>query len=434
MIRKKILFNLMSGLIFFIANPLFSAPDTSLSIFSDALPEQWALFSGKGVEPLLSADPRPHISLTYKGAAPFGFMKMNCRLSEHALLLNVDQPEQYALVFYLNSGNDSFGVNCGGQQIQVRLDFFTANAEEYSSDYIKCREFIDHGAIDSDSTTWQKTEIPFHLFNPRKKELDSIKALWLQFANSDIPRAGISIADISLQRQTIKIKKQTIMDDESFCEFKEIPQRLLMPKNARISIEGPNLVVNGKPRFIIGTQVSAAPDQGVEGPPTIGYHEKYKWIYEKLPDYETCQRLGFDSMGFFVPGDWMLEFDQNVAWNRKPESFKRLFSFLQEIHLPLYVDFTLFPHVHGKLTEMPGFPPAAKMNPSYKQHWLPFNTDTEEGMSYLRRFWEYGARLMVDRGFTPFFYELFNEPSYFSTSPQNRQRFQLALKQNYQTI
>ncbi|MEK6647137.1 MAG: beta-galactosidase trimerization domain-containing protein [Candidatus Firestonebacteria bacterium] len=232
-------------------------------------------------------------------------------------------------------------------------------------------------------------------------------------------------------------------EDVYFPEFKDLDKTTLM--SAEIKIDGPNYIVSGKPRFITGVQYP----EGIawsNGGPTMaggssssGYAEKYKWIYEEIMGYNEAQRLGIDTLGFFVVNGWMQKYTpktpfffggkKDIAENEPVQD-----KLIRELKLPLYVDFTMFPWGGGQLSQTNCIPERAKSDPTLKQHWLCFDPDNEDGMKLYKEYWEYGAKKVVENGGNPLFYELFNEPSYFCECNENRKKFAAWLETKYKNI
>ena len=82
-------------------------------------------------------------------------------------------------------------------------------------------------------------------------------------------------------------------DTGRFPEFNEIPTELLFPKNAQISVDRHgNLLFNGAPRHLIGTEIGLQ-QLAADLRPSAGYDRKlYRWLYEETLNYENSQRLG----------------------------------------------------------------------------------------------------------------------------------------------
>lgn len=93
-----------------------------------------------------------------------------------------------------------------------------------------------------------------------------------------------------------------------FPEFKELSAPVLFPKGGEITIDRyGNYCLNGRPRFLLGAQI---PNKIVGSmAPTEGYPASLKWLYEQVIDYETAQRIGFDTLSTFVSEQWVRSID-----------------------------------------------------------------------------------------------------------------------------
>ena len=351
-----------------------------------------------------------------------------------------------ALRFYINGGKDILGRFQGGQDIQVLLKFVkTDGTIQRAKQFVRLNPYIENNRIDDVPGTWQKVSIPLKIFVDKDQSYDGIQAIisfLIQFYGSTIPQSGIYITDIGITDGDKPAKAGGIVpgrevekptEDINFPEFSELPEYLKIKPNYEVKIEGPNYIVSGKPRFLIGTQISRLAFNGIEGRSTPGYAERYKWIYEHIPDFEKAQRLGFDTMGFFSSNNWLHKYDPGLSGEPRG-SEARFDRFMKEIQLPLYVDFTMFPWAGGRLAETDKIPNRAKSDPSLKQHWLVYDPDNADGLQIYKDYWEYGTKRVVESGAYPLFYELFNEPSYFCECKDNRAKFAGWLRKKYKSV
>ena len=227
-------------------------------------------------------------------------------------------------------------------------------------------------------------------------------------------------------------------DTGRFPKFNEIPTELLFPKNAQISVDRHgNLLFNGAPRHLIGTEIGLQ-QLAADLRPSAGYDRKlYRWLYEETLNYENSQRLGLDSVAVFIPDWWIktVEPADRPQYFRDPANDAMIRTVLTS-GLPILADFTCFPWRHGRLTRpaLRHVLPAEAFNSmdgKTGNHWVPYNIFHPAAREIYRRYWQFGARLMRDYQATVLAYELFNEPAYNDPSPYNRKLFAEFLRRKY---
>lgn len=228
-------------------------------------------------------------------------------------------------------------------------------------------------------------------------------------------------------------------EEPRFPEFGTLPPELLFPRHAKLTADAHgNLLVNGKKRFLIGTEIGIQQLAG-DLEPSIGYADRYKWLYEEPLTYENAQRLGLDTISVFTPDWWIRKiepaFKPQLFHNRKNRAMIRQ---VLGNGLPIIADYTCFPWRHGGLVrpELRHLLPEEafnKYNTGNGNHWVPYNIFHPEARKIYRRYWQDGAEFMKQNGANVLAYELFNEPAYNDPSPYNRVLFARFLKAKYNT-
>ena len=216
----------------------------------------------------------------------------------------------------------------------------------------------------------------------------------------------------------------------------ELEPALRMPEGARFEI-GPDgsFLVDGKPRFLLGTIFYLSFSDSNQLRPGPGYAPEFSWIYESPPTRDYLQRLGFDTVGGEVSTSWMRAYRPEPGFSRA----KRLvdWSFATnfwESGLPGIVDFTAAVWSHGGLPRDPRRPPPGRAfvdDEARASHFITYSLVTEEGRDVWRTFWRTGAEELRDHGARPYAYELFNEPRYDDRSPGGREAFAAFLSERF---
>ena len=211
-----------------------------------------------------------------------------------------------------------------------------------------------------------------------------------------------------------------------FPEVSEIDPALLMPPGPvalDIAPDG-NFLVDGKPRYLLGTIVYHQPSLS-ECEPGPGYAPENAWIYETIPDRDYLQRLGFDTVGGEVSTTWLEAFrpGKEYWWAHKEHDWS-LSSNYWCCGLPTIVDFTCARWSHGGMKFKEGLEPSRAAIPEGGAgHFLPYSLVTPEGRDLYARMWRAGAEELEAHGARPYAYELFNEPSVNDRSPEARAAF-----------
>lgn len=226
-----------------------------------------------------------------------------------------------------------------------------------------------------------------------------------------------------------------------FQDFDKIPAYLLMPRNAEIKADGHGgLLVNGKIRYLIGTELGLQ-QFAADFAPSVGYPECYKWLYEGVMNYQTAQRLGFDTIAVFTPDRWIKKLYRNfkVTGSNNPQNTKMAGEILSN-RLPILVDYTCFPWRHGKILSLKKLnkllPEEAlnRFNSKSGNHWVPYNIFHPSAQKIYCTYWGDGVKLVQKYRSNVFAYELFNEPSYNDSGRYNRMLFKKYLQEKYHNI
>lgn len=343
------------------------------------------------------------------------------------------------LVFWINGDHDAFGASVGSQKIQINL---MNGGKSLSKDYLSLGKYTEGNAVDSDGATWQKVIVPFSSLGKVEPPI-AVDQIALQFIGA-APTAGVLLKNIFFTSEEPPKEKPTTpssvrkinLPDPIFPEFRELSSDLLIPKNPTVSVDKDgNYVVDGKVRFLLGTQLETELATGFAH--RTGYDEKYNWIYDLAPDYERALRLGFDTMGFFTPSTWTRKYNPKAFASGSgtlPEDEKAFDAFVKNIQLPLYVDMTCFPWAHGILSGKNGAASEDSKSSTLKNHFLPYSIAHPDGVALYKEMAAAIAKRVLENGGAPLFYELFNEPGYTDDNAYNRGVFVAWLVAKYKTI
>ena len=214
----------------------------------------------------------------------------------------------------------------------------------------------------------------------------------------------------------------------------ELDPALLMPEHAEMVEIAPdgNFLVDGKPRYLLGTILYHHPSLS-ECEPGDGYAPENAWIYETIPDRDYLQRLGFDTVGGEVSTTWLEAFrpGKEYWWAHQKNDWS-LASRYWKSGLPTIVDFTCARWSHGGMKFKEGLEPSLAAIPEGGAgHFMPYSLVTPEGRDLYARMWRSGAEELRDHGVKPYAYELFNEPTYNDCSPEARAAFARYLSRRF---
>ena len=203
------------------------------------------------------------------------------------------------------------------------------------------------------------------------------------------------------------------------------------PVKLEIAPDG-NFLVDGKPRYLLGTVIYHQPQPGdfVPGP---GYAPENAWIYESVPDRDYLQRLGFDTVGGEVSQTWMQALRPEKAfWQGRKAHDWSIASNYWCSGLPTIADFTCARWSHGAIAYEEGREPSRAAIPEGGAgHFLPYSLVTPEGRALYAQMWRAGAEELKAHGAKPYAYELFNEPSVSDRSPEARAAFAKHLSERF---
>ena len=221
-----------------------------------------------------------------------------------------------------------------------------------------------------------------------------------------------------------------------FPNVADLEPALRMPEGARFEI-GPdgNFLVDGKPRFLLGTVYYLAFSDKSCLRPGPGYAPEDAWIYESPPTRDYLQRLGFDAAGGEVSTSWMRKYRPEPGFKRADRLIDWDFAtnFWQS-GLPCILDLSAAVWSHGGLPfDKRRGPPARAFvdDPHGPCHFISYSLVTDEGRDVWRTFWRTGAEELRAHGARPFAYELFNEPRYDDRSPGAREAFAAFLSDKF---
>ncbi len=221
----------------------------------------------------------------------------------------------------------------------------------------------------------------------------------------------------------------SLLAADPFPELKDIPAALRLEPNPAVAIDKDgNYLVNGKIRYLAGVQLCPGPvhDTG----PTEGYPPELKWLYEAPLQYESAQRLGFDTVSTFASLRHLLAKKPKIVRENELAALDRL----RASGLPQQVDFTGFPWGAGSAREF--LPPEAvnQFHSGENNHWVSFNIFHPAGRAAYCDYWRSGAKDAVASGSPILMYELFNEPAYDEPSEYNRALFAKFLAKKYGSV
>lgn len=220
----------------------------------------------------------------------------------------------------------------------------------------------------------------------------------------------------------------------TFPELSEVPAQYRLPAGAKITIDADgNYVYNGEPRYLLGVQAPAGASV-TDVAPTSGYPDELKWLYDKPLNYESAQRLGFDTISTFAALKHLSELKPALKYGDLSPQNVKAWDDLRACGLPSQLDFTCFPWGAGSLTDVLA---AEAVNPSRDRennHWVPYNIFHPAGRQAYVNYWKKGAEENQRLGGNLLMYELFNEPGYDDDGAYNRQLFVDFLRKKYGTI
>ena len=277
------------------------------------------------------------------------------------------------------------------------------------------------------------------------------------------------------------------LEYDPFQKFATIPkEELVVSATPQIAPDG-SFLENGKPRYYPATCWYGGFEFMPEHNP--GASDALKWLYERMPDYETVSRLGFDATGLSCTFKWLRMYRPNQRefpcdWKKSLPSFK--------CGIPLYMDFTASewglgsmnlgdrpldpdfkgergkwpdeepkPRTEAKLdiddddaimslddfdpgkqkavaknkAKAPAGPPKGYLGPEAftvgHNHWVAYSTVHPKGRKIWLNMWKYGAKEVLDLGLKPWCYELFNEPAVYDESEYAHAEFDRLMRRKF---
>lgn len=370
-----------------------------------------------------------------------------------AVIVREEEWNDKCLNLYINRCKVGGQVLNSAIPLQVGIVMLKSDGTTKASPYLPIRSFMEGGAIDMDEATWQPISIPLKKFLPKGGEglPTGIVEVQLQFASSNPVLSGISIGEISIGEPQTKavesnpsagLKPQTPVaqpkaDVSRFRDFKSLTPPFLLPPDPKVGVDAQgNFTYEGKPRFFVGAEMAEWLLRTYA--PTSGYAPELKWIYEQPLTYESAQRLGFDSVGFFVPPVWVAGVDPARGGVVEPNGEANVAKMIRDVKLPLYVDMTCATWMQGALAQSKVVPPEALNSVgaagNSNNHWVPYAILTPAGKELHFKMFADTARQIVAAGGKALYYELFNEPAYDDPSRFNRDAFVAHLTKEYTDI
>ena len=230
-------------------------------------------------------------------------------------------------------------------------------------------------------------------------------------------------------------------DNALFPEADQVDPLIRYQKNSKLEVAPDGtLRVNGKIHYFLSAQISMAHPWAnrlkVPGAP-----KSLDWLYNKFPDYDSLQRVGFDFIGTNVPPYFLKEYSKtvNIDQLRDTPVVRAEQKQVWESGLPVYIDITCFEWMRGCLAygwmgcKQSDIPEEAR-NTRYRtafNRWAPYSFMHPAGREIYRKMWTETARFAKKHGTKILAYELFNEAGYNDPSDYNRKLFVGYLKKKY---
>ncbi len=230
-------------------------------------------------------------------------------------------------------------------------------------------------------------------------------------------------------------------DNALFPEADQVDPLIRYQKNSKLEVAPDGtLRVNGKIHYFLSAQISMAhPWANTLKVP--GVPEALGWLYNKYPDYDSLQRVGFDFIGTSVPPYFLKEYSKTVNIDQLKDTpvVRAEQKQLWQSGLPVYIDITCFEWMRGCLAygwmgcKQSDIPEEAR-NTRYRtafNRWAPYSFMHPAGREIYRKMWTETARFAKKHGTKILAYELFNEAGYNDPSDYNRKLFAGYLKKKY---
>ncbi len=203
----------------------------------------------------------------------------------------------------------------------------------------------------------------------------------------------------------------------------------MLPQNAAIKIAGGDILVSGKPRFLIGTIFLEGVDQDA-GIKTTGYPESLAWLYESLPDYADAQKLGLDSFGITPEHSWRRIFRPRPVPRRNMNVLRRPLN----SGLPILAELAIEKGSHAWMAYMDGVNPKEEAWFEGESSGIPYSVVTEEGRALWNTIWRVSAEYFQQQQSKPFAYRIFDHADFFETSQRAKTEFAKHLSLRYKNV
>ncbi|MGI5867862.1 MAG: hypothetical protein ACOX9C_00250 [Kiritimatiellia bacterium] len=214
----------------------------------------------------------------------------------------------------------------------------------------------------------------------------------------------------------------------AFPEFADIPDHEKMPPGATVAFGEGAVLVNGKPRFLIGATFFQDAERDAEVR-TTGYPQSLSWIYESLPDYADAQRLGLDAFGATPARTWRRRYRPRPVPRRNMNILGRPLN----AGVPILAELAIEPGTHAWMTYMEGVNPPEGAWFDGMAHGIPYSVAHVHGTALWKRIWSSDAAYYRQNGVTPFAWRLFAGADFFDTDRRNTTAFTQWLNARWKT-
>ena len=214
----------------------------------------------------------------------------------------------------------------------------------------------------------------------------------------------------------------------AFPDFADIPADERLPPGAAIAFADGAVLVDGKPRFLVGATFFQDADRDAEVR-TSGYSQSLAWLYESLPDYADAQRLGLDTFGATPPRAWRRIFRPRPVPRRNMNILGRPL----KSGLPVLAELAIEPGTHAWMTLMEGVNPPEGAWFEGMAHGIPYSVVHADGIALWDTIWRFDAAWYREIGVRPFAYRVFAGADFFDTDRRNATAFAQWLEARWKT-
>lgn len=204
----------------------------------------------------------------------------------------------------------------------------------------------------------------------------------------------------------------------TFPEFADIADDERLPPGAAFEFADGAVLVDGKPRFLVGATFFQDADRDPEVR-TTGYPESLAWLYENLPDYADAQRLGLDAFGATPPRSWRRIFRPRPVPRRNMNLLRRPL----DSGLPVLAELAIEPDTHAWMTLMEGVNPPEGAWFEGMAHGIPYSVVHADGVALWDTIWRVDAAYYREIDVRPFAYRIFAGADFFDTDRRNTTAF-----------